>query len=118
MASIKWCLPLRTISEMNCSEHWGLKSKRHKKQKFCVKTVLKKDIGNVVLPCHIKLTRNSPGTLDYDNLCSSQKYVLDAICELLIPGLAPGRADGDKRISVSYYQAKARKHSITIEIEY
>jgi hypothetical protein len=118
MANISWSFPLRTVSEMNCSQHWGDKSARHKKQKLKVKTVLKKGIGNVTLPCHIKLTRLSAGKMDYDNLCASQKYVVDAICELLIPGLATGRADGDERIKVSYYQEKARKHSIKVEIEY
>jgi hypothetical protein len=118
MSSIKWELPLKTISEMNCSQHWTIKHKRHKYQKLAVKTVLKKDIGKVKLPCHIKLTRKSIGVLDFDNLCASQKYVLDSICDMLIPGLPPGRADGDSRISVSYFQERAKKHSITIEIEY
>lgn len=118
MSSIKWDIPIRTVSEMNRSEHWAIKSKRHKSQKRAIKTVMKKDIENVKLPCHIKLTRKSSRVLDFDNLCCSQKYVLDSICDMLIPGLAPGRADGDPRISVSYFQEKARKCSITIEVEY
>lgn len=118
MNNMKWDIPLKTVSEMNCSQHWTVKSKRHRYQKLAMKTVMKKDIENVKLPCHIKITRKSPGMLDFDNLCASQKYVLDSICDMLIPGLPPGRADGDPRISVSYFQERARKHSLTIEIEY
>lgn len=119
MVRIAWTFPLRTVSELNSSQHWTVKSKRHKSQKIKTKTVLKKEIQDVTLPCHIKLTRFAPQLLDaFDNLPSSLKYVVDAICELLIPGLAIGRADGDKRISISCYQEKARKHSIKVEIEY
>lgn len=116
-----WDVPIETVSEMNCSENWRVKGPRHKKQKERVRLFLKKDIEKIRLPCHIKLTRKSSRTLDYDNLVSSQKYVLDAVCDLLIPGLAAGRADGDPRITVSYHQEKkdkARKKSVQIEIEY
>ncbi len=116
-----WDVPVDTVSEMNCSEHRMKKHVRHKKQKEIVRGKLKKDVEKIRLPCHIKLTRKSSRTLDYDNLVSSQKYVLDAVCDLLIPGLAAGRADGDPRITVSYHQEKkdkARKKSVQIEIEY
>jgi hypothetical protein len=119
--TIVWDVPIETVSEMNCSEHHMQKYRRHKKQKERVRLFLKKDIEKISLPCHIKLTRKSPRTLDYDNLVSSQKYVLDTVCDLLIPGLAPGRADGDPRITKSYHQEKkeeSKRDSVLIEIAF
>lgn len=116
MSKIIWELPLLTVSELNCSEHWAKKSKRHKKQKFFVKLALKNEINKISLPCSVKITRLSSRSLDYDNLVSSQKWVVDAICDLLIPGLKPGRADGDERIKIFYHQEKSRNYGIKIEI--
>ncbi len=116
MPNITCEIPVRTISELNCSEHWAVKSRRHKRQKQIVNLALNNRLSEVTLPCHIKITRYSMGTLDFDNMCASQKWVVDAICEMLIPGLAPGRADGDKRITVSYEQEKKNKKGIRVEI--
>ncbi len=78
-----------------------------------------KDIKQVTLPCKITLTRYAERELDsHDNLPASQKFILDAICELLIPGLAAGRADGDKRIEVAYKQEKAKRTTLRVDIEY
>ena len=117
MPCVTWILPIKTVSEANCSEHWTKKAKRHKQQKYFIQLALKKDIKKITLPCRIKLTRISTRSLDYDNLVSSQKWTLDAICDLLIPGLKPGRADTDKRITASYFQEKGKKYSIKIEID-
>src|SRR6202789_1146039 len=82
-----WDIPLRTISELNTREHWAKSSKRHRQQKITVSLSLKDKIRLVSLPCIIKIIRISPRILDYDNLVSSQKWVLDSICDLIIPGL-------------------------------
>lgn len=111
-------IPIKTISEANCSEHWKKKHKRHKNQKFLVKLALKRHICQVILPCQVNITRLSPGTLDFDNLVSSQKWVVDAVCDCLIPGLLPGRADGDRRIKISYDQQRSRLYGIKINIQY
>jgi hypothetical protein len=118
MSKLVWDIPITTVSEANCSEHWAIKSKRHKQQQFFVRMAMSRDIKQVSLPCHIKLTRIASRSLDYDNLVSSQKWVLDAVCDLLVPGLRAGRADGDKRISASYFQEKGKLKSIKIEIEF
>ena len=108
--------PLRIISEANNTDHWAKKYKRKKQQKLLVKTklALKK---TPQLPCLVKITRIAPRKLDYDNLCFSQKAILDTICDYLNPGLAPGRADSDKRITVEYYQEKGKKNEYAIRIE-
>jgi hypothetical protein len=110
-------IPIKTISELNCTEHWTKKSKRHKQQKFFTQLALKEEVKKITLPCVIKIIRISPRVLDYDNLVSSQKWVVDSICDLLIPGLKPGRADGDKRISVLYDQEVGKLQAIRVEIE-
>lgn len=118
MSQISMEIPIRTVSEMNCSEHWQVKHKRHKRQKYYVQLALRKKLHGVSPPCIIMITRMSPAHMDYDNLVCSQKWVVDAICDLLNPGLAPGRADGDERITVSYAQEKSRIHAIRVTIDY
>lgn len=109
-------VPIKTVSELNCREHWTKKSKRHQQQKFFVRHALREKIKEISLPCHIKITRISTRRLDYDNLVASQKWVLDSICDLLIPGLNNGMADADTRITTTYNQEKGKKSGIRIEI--
>jgi len=119
MAKISWEIPIRTVSELNCSEHWTKKAKRHKRQQKFVKLALKAKIGQVTLPCQITLTRLSERTLDaHDNLPAAFKWITDCVTSLIRPDLAPGRADDDKRILIAYAQSKQRKPAIRIDIEY
>ena len=58
-------------------------------------------------PCKVVITRVSPRMLDsIDNLPMSVKFVIDTVADLLIPGLKPGRADGDKRVQFQIEQRK------------
>ncbi len=111
-------VPIRLVPETNTSEHWTKGAKRHIIQKVIVKSYLARE-KMPPLPCVVTLTRFSPRELDRaDNLGYSFKWVLDQVCDCLIPGLAAGRADSDPRISVVYKQekTKAAEHYITIEI--
>ena len=112
-------LPIKTVSEANLSrEHWTKKHKRHKKQKEAIRFALANRVTPEMLPCLIKLTRIAPRFLDsHDNLPMSQKYVLDAICELLVKNKAIGQADNDKRRQVTYDQIKVVPLEYGIEIE-
>jgi hypothetical protein len=107
---------IRTISELNCSQHWTMKSKRHKQQKYSIWKVYKFKDPIVTLPCMIILTRYSIQMMDFDNLAGSFKWILDQVCECITPGLAIGRADGNPKIKVEYKQEKRKKHGILIEI--
>jgi hypothetical protein len=119
MAKITCEIPIRTVSELNCTEHWTKKAKRHRQQKFFVREALKHAIKQVTLPCKVTVTRLAERTLDaHDNLPGSLKYCLDSICELLRPDLAPGKADDSKDIIIAYAQSKQAKMGIRIEIEY
>jgi hypothetical protein len=116
---LKIKLPIKTVSEGNKSEHWSKKSKRHKNQKFLVKLALADQLDTLPsLPVQITLTRVAPRSLDrHDNLPMALKYVLDAICEILIPNKAIGQADGDPRIQVKYEQIRGVPKEYAIEIE-
>ena len=112
-------IPLKTCSEANSSEHWTVKSKRHKLQKNKVKAIFLKERPSITLPCKATLTRISPRQLDVnENLPMSFKYITDSICEYFYPGLAPGRADGMGGITFEFKQEKGniREYAIRIEI--
>jgi len=111
-------LPIQTVSEGNCSEHWSKKNKRHKIQKKKIWICFKTEKPEITLPCQIRLTRIAPRALDYDNLVYSLKWVHDAICDNILPGLAPGRADGDKRFKqTEYFQEKGKPKQYLVRIE-
>lgn len=72
----------------------------------------------IILPATITFTRIAPRTLDEDNHLSAFKHLRDSVADILIPGLKPGRADGDKRLTWRYVQerGKVKEHAIKIEI--
>lgn len=110
-------IPYKLPSEANLSDHWTKKMKRKKKLQGLLLAYLP-DLKQIKLPCEIILTRISPRSLDYDNLVYAFKPCLDKVCSLLIPGLAPGRADGDPRIkNIIYKQEKGNKKEYAIKIE-
>src|SRR5208282_1363947 len=115
MAKVK--IPIKIASEANNNDHWRLKSKRHKIQKAIVRSYMK-TIVTPPLPCKIILKCIAPRKFDFDNLCISFKWILDQLCDILIPGLAPGRADADSRIQVEYLQEKSGCEEYAIEIEF
>lgn len=121
-------LPIKTVSESNCSEHWAIKRKRHKQQQFFVRMLLNSSKPEITLPCKITLTRISSRLLDDDNLVSSLKYIRDEIAAYIHPEKIikckknkliyenKGHADNDKNITWSYSQEKGLM-SVRIEIE-
>lgn len=112
---LEWHIPIRTVSEANCSEHWTKKNKRHHLQKDWIKLYFKKQKNIPSLPLTIKLTRLAKKTLDADdNLRMSFKWIKDYIADCLIPGLAPGQADDDKRLTWQYEQEIAKSYGIII----
>ena len=114
---IKISLPLKTVSESNNHDHWTKKHARHKKQKQIVSFALHSTNLTIPPPCSIILTRIAPRQLDYDNLLSSFKWILDSVCDFIIPGLLPGRADSDPRLTITYSQQKTLPKQYGIQIE-
>lgn len=112
----KIVIPVHTVSEANCSEHWRQKKKRHDVQKRYVKIYCKWIGPKCPLPCEIKLTRMGKKKLDSDNLPVSMKYIRDSIADLIFPGLSPGQADNDERLSWEYAQEIGKNYGVIVEI--
>jgi hypothetical protein len=112
-------LPIQTRSEANCFEPWRVKHGRHKQQQKIVTYALNPHREKIKLPCKIVLTRFAPYSLDaFDNLPMSFKYIVDAICAIITGEKRAGKADSDKRISISCDQVKSELYGIRIEITY
>lgn len=86
-------------------------------QRMVVKAYLNSKLDDFRIPCRIKLTRIAPCKLDYhDGLPISMKSVTDQICDLIVPGLAPGRSD-DKGFKIEYDQKQGLPKEYAVEIE-
>jgi len=105
---------LLTVSESNTREHWTKAHARHKKQKEIVLLQMLAQSVPKKLPVAITFVRLGPRCLDDDNLASAFKYIRDTVADYLIPGLAPGRADNDPRITWHYEQEKSSIKGIKI----
>ena len=108
-------IPLKTVSEGNSREFWGKAYARHRKQKNAVFAVCRSELMQIQPPCYVMLTRRSPRKFDDDNLVSALKYVRDAVAEILVPGLAVGRADDGHGLTWYYKQEKG-KTAVIIEV--
>ncbi len=110
---MQFSLPLRTVSESNMRSHWLVKAKRVKAQRAAVTLALGPLARRATLPVVVTITRISPGTLDIDNLWSSQKAVIDAIAWML------GIDDRDPRVTWRVAQRKGGKgqYGVVIDIQ-
>ena len=112
-------LPLQTVSEANCFEHWTKKHRRHNEQKVMISRFLSPHHDKIKFPCKVLLTRFAPDKLDeFENLPMSFKYVVDAVCAIITQDFRPGRADSDKRITLSCNQIESKEYGIRIEITF
>jgi len=117
--NVRITLPIKTVSELNCSDHWRTKHKRHQRQQKTVALVLKPIRDKIPFPCHIHLTRLAPRKLDrHDNLPASLKYILDACCAIISGDFRPGRADDDERLEVSYDQIPSSQYGVKVEFKF
>lgn len=113
----EFIVPIRILSEANNSDHWIKKNKRKKIQQDWIHLICKREIHKFRLPVRVSLIRQAPRTLDYDNAVSALKWARDVVADLLIPGLAPGQADGSDEIEWKYDQEKKPKYNLKIVIE-
>lgn len=113
-------IPIRIVSEANLPEHWTKKHKRHKSYKDAITAIWRtSNIPKIEPPCEITLTRVAPRSLDADNLVTSMKNPTDIVASLIIPGLAPGRADDGHGLTFNYCQKKGatKEYALLIDIE-
>jgi hypothetical protein len=124
-------LPIKTVSEANCTEHWTTKSKRHKAQQFVIRCAFKQYVQELDLPCTVNLIRIAPRELDDDNLVMSFKWIRDELSECILPEKKAfyvtkegsikdlkGRADSDPQILWKYLQEKNKEYGIRVEIDF
>lgn len=106
-------LPIKLVSP-NVQEHWRKRHKRNKVIAFLVKALWKE---KVKLPCEITITKVSPREFDFDNYVYACKGLRDQIADKLIPGLKPGIADGDKRLTWNYEQEKGKASENYVRVD-
>jgi hypothetical protein len=111
-------LPIRIRSEANLHEHWRKHHARHKLQKMLIESAFRNAKPNLNLPIIVTMTRIAPRAIDDDNLAYSLKHCRDVIANIIIPGLAMGRADADPRIKWEYGQEKGipKEYGLKIEV--
>ncbi len=111
-------IPMHIYPFSNTSYHWTINHKNKKAQKELVKLNLcvHEDEFMKAKFLYVRLTRLSPRELDFDNLILAFKAIIDAICEIKHPNLAPGRADGKKDFKFEFEQDKGKPEKIRIEI--
>lgn len=110
--SFSFFIPMHLMSIANIKEHWAKRSDRNKKQ--C--RVTRSELEKIDFPKNldfkrydIQLVRVAPRKLDTDNLPFAMKHIRDCLADMIVPGLAPGRADDDARITWQYAQQKSKK---------
>lgn len=132
MTSKSFELPIKTVSEANCTEHWTTKSKRHKSQAFFVRMAFLQYIEQVTLPVTITMTRCASRELDSDNLQMAFKWIRDELSELVISDKVVrtyqsksgrtievrGRNDCHIDITWNYKQEKRKKNGIIIVFDF
>ena len=75
--------------------------------------------GKISLPAELTVTRIAPRALDsFDNGPCSVKYIVDAVCAEITGDFRPGRADGNKGISIVFAQEKSKDYAVKILIKY
>lgn len=113
---IDWTLPLDLVSP-NIKEHWRETWRRNKKNHWQLKIAYINVSKLVQLPCIVTITRLAPRLWNDDNFIFGCKGIRDSIADLIIPGLAPGRADDSEDIQWIYKQEKCKNKGVRIQIQ-
>lgn len=93
---ISLVLPIQTVSEANCRDHWRAKAKRVKQQRLIARALT----PATPISCVVTLVRVSYRALDDDNLRSALKAVRDGVADKL------GVNDRDPSVQWRYDQAR------------
>lgn len=107
LASVEVILPVQTVSEANRRDHWAVKAKRVKRHRLVARALC----PAMGLPCVVRLTRLSPGTLDDDNLRGALKAVRDGVADRL------GVDDRDPRVTWEYAQERSKGLKGVVRLE-
>jgi hypothetical protein len=118
MERITWYMPIKTVSEANNTDKLQIKIARRQAQKRWVWSFFRKEQPKITLPCIITLIRYGRKELDDDNLPVSMKYIRDSIADQLIPGLRPGQADSDSRLTWIYEQKISNDYGVQVLFDF
>ncbi len=108
-------LPLRLVSEANAHEHWRIRQRRAKGQRFAAAMACRALCVGLLERCgelRVTIARVAPRALDSDNLVGSAKHVRDGVADAL------GISDRDPRVEwvvVQEQRPKTFEVKITIE---
>jgi hypothetical protein len=116
---MKFEIPVKTVSESNQRIHWAVKAKRSRHQRSVSRIVTRGALvrasrlgdGFRTHTMTITITRIAPGTLDSDNLASSQKAVRDGIADALCVD------DGSPLITWIYSQRRGKPREYSVEVK-
>src|ERR1700728_3042753 len=94
-------------SSPNVKKHWTTSAKENIRKNMVLRAFFREiePLENNEM-MSVKMIRIAPRQLDDDNYIASCKALRDCIADHLVPGLAPGRADNDPRLSFHYSQRK------------
>ena len=113
IASVRFVLPMHTVSEANARGHHMGKARRVKAQRAAVTTAVQALVGPrcpLPLPLVVELVRLAPSSgLDDDNLCSALKATRDALAKWL-------GVDDRKRDVVRYKYDQRREKTYGVEV--
>ena len=113
-------VPVRVVSEANRRDHWTVKARRAKEQRFEVGVVLRAALrkgwgrhrAGADEEIGVWLTRRAPRRLDGDNNQRALKAVRDGVADAL------GMDDADPRIAWHYTQERDSRYGVDVRIEW
>lgn len=110
---IQFTLPIKTVSEANCRDHWAVKQRRVKGQRGIAKAAtFNAWTVKHAYPYQIKLTRIGKRLLDDDNLRGAMKAIRDGVAEALRVN------DGDaNQATWDYAQETGKEFAVKVEIK-
>ena len=108
-------MPIRTISEANCRDHWAKKARRVKEQRTLARVLVMNEVGRKRMlgrPVSVALKRIGPRRLDDDNLRGALKAVRDGVADALCID------DGSAAVTWGYSQdSRRRTYRVEVVIE-
>lgn len=113
-------VPVHTVSELNCRDHWRERHRRAKQQKELT-TLLLRTNGRfnrdaTPPPYRVRLTRISPRPIrDSDNLYSSTKAIRDAVASFL--GVNDADLVRGAEVTWIVEQRSEPRYAVLIEVE-
>jgi DNA-binding GntR family transcriptional regulator len=109
-------IPVKLVNGANSREHWAVRAKRAKDQRWAARAALMKYrvlplLENIDHGIKITITRRGGRRMDDDGLTISAKHVRDGVADWL------GIDDGDPRLTWVVKQDKAPRGQHWVDVE-